>query len=626
MSQNFALSSNRVVTPDGEKSATVFVAGETIAAVVDSTDSEAVARQQAKLSIEKIEDLGNLVVSPGVFDAHVHINEPGRTEWEGFATATAAAAAGGVTTLIDMPLNSSPVTTSVDALRVKQNAARGKLSVDVAFYGGLVPANASEVAGMVAEGLPGIKAFLCHSGLDEFPAAGEPELRSALNALQGTGVPLLAHAEIVDALIHPDMSTPQHYRSYMESRPALFELAAIDLLIRLCREYQTPVHIVHLATVEALPMIRAAKAEGLPLTVETCPHYLYFHADEIADGQTVFKCAPPIRYEANRAALCAAVAEGVIDTIGSDHSPCPPEMKSLDAGDFFAAWGGICGLQLSLPVTWTVGQSQGWTPSLLAEKLSSRPAEIFGFGDCKGKLAPDFDADLVVWIPEQSFKVNGSQLLHRHATTPYEGRKLSGVVRQTFVRGRKIFDVGIVDDPSSGRIVIRTMPDQPVSASLNRLSEQRLCKMLETCCAAEKWIRRVASGRPFVSDARLKQLATEAWSQMEEPDLLQAFAAHPRIGDVESLRAKYANTKAIAGREQSGVDAADEATLQRLARVNDDYFEKFGFIFIVFATGKSAAEMLQILESRLPNDRDTELANAAAEQLKITLLRLEKLA
>ncbi|KAA1259532.1 Allantoinase [Rubripirellula obstinata] len=609
----FAICSTRVVTASGEINAAIIVEGEVIRAVVDP------AEVPAGLQVINV---GDLVVSPGIIDAHVHVNEPGRTKWEGFETATAAAAAGGVTTIIDMPLNSSPVTTTKAALKKKQAAASEKCAVDVGFYAGLVPGNHHEIASLVEEGVMGVKAFLCDSGLDEFPASSESDLREGLRELQSTGVPLLAHAEIVGKQIQIDH--PQAYHDYANSRPPEFELAAIELLIDLCREYQTPIHIVHLATAKALPVIVDAKLEGLPITVETCPHYLYFDSAQIQDGETRFKCAPPIRDRANRDALRDAVEAGIIETVGSDHSPCPSELKAIDSGDFSKAWGGIASLQLTQSVMWTIALDRGWSPVLLAERLSWRPAQIFGLQSSKGRIEAGYDADFVIWDPSATFQVSGAKLFHRGDVTAYEGCNLQGIVKHTYLRGTLIYEDGSLIGDRIGKFVRRESP-QPLSGFLNSLEEQELFQTLETCCGSREWVNRMIGGGKFTSDSDLLLRAKTAWEGLREPDLLEAFSAHPRIGDIDSLRAKFANTKSIAENEQAGVKDADEEVLKRLSAANDEYFDKFGFIFIVCATGKTSRQMLQILEERLVLSRDQELKNAAAEQLKITELRLGKL-
>ncbi len=609
----FAIASSRVVTPEGEVKAAVVIEGSKIVDVID----------RAAVSPEiPLTDFGGLVISPGVIDTHVHVNEPGRTEWEGFETATAAAALGGVTTIIDMPLNSNPVTTTVAALSAKRNAAKGKCRVNVGFYGGLIPGNVAELEALIDEGVFGVKAFLCDSGLDEFPGVGEKELRLALETLRPSGLPLLAHAEIVGET--PLMGNPESYAEYAASRPETFETEAIDLLIKLCREFKTPVHIVHLAAASAIPSIENAKREGLPLTVETCPHYLYFVDHQIADGQTQFKCAPPIRDANNRKRLCLAVRSGLIETLGSDHSPCPPELKHLDVGDFAKAWGGIASLQLLLSATNTVARFFRWTPELLAQRLSKRPAEIFGLGDTKGQIKKGYDADLVVWDPQKSFVCDGRTLAHRHEVTPYDDCELFGVVNETYVLGKIVCRDGLLIGEPNGKVLRRNQPNSVVLI-LNQLPANDRRQVFESCCASPAWIEQMMSESIFRYDIELFRKAEDAFEGLGEEDLMEAFSAHPRIGNVESLRKKYANTKTIASGEQSGVNSASDAVLQRLAEANDEYFDKFGFIFIVCATGKSAQDMLDMLESRLPNDREIEMANAAVEQMEITKIRLRKL-
>jgi len=442
--RQFALRSRRVVLPDGVREAIVVVEGERIAAVLAA---------DAAVPAVPVEHLGDLVISPGVIDAHVHINEPGRTDWEGFETATRAAAAGGVTTLVDMPLNGSPVTTSPAALAEKQTAAAGKCFVDTAFYGGLVPGNADRMQPLIDAGVAGVKAFLCHSGLDEFPNATEADLRAAMPVLARNKVPLLVHAELVSSA--PAMTDVRSYARYVASRPVEWELDAIELLIRLCRETRCPVQIVHLAAAEALPLLAAARREGLPITVETCPHYLFFDATNIADGDTRFKCAPPIR-PGEAARLWQGLTDETIDTIGSDHSPCPPEMKRLDTGDFTRAWGGIASLQLTLPVVWTLcSRNGGDYLSRLAKWLSGAPARLIGMDQRKGRIAAGYDADLAVWDAEAKWTVRGEHLHHRHKLTPYDGAELTGLVRRTYVRGNLVFQDGAHIGPASGELLQR---------------------------------------------------------------------------------------------------------------------------------------------------------------------------
>jgi len=438
----WALVSRRVATPDGIRAAAVVVSGEQIVDVVAPDEMAASCR---------VEDVGDRVVLPGLVDTHVHINEPGRTEWEGFATATRAAAAGGITTLVDMPLNSSPVTTTIEALELKVEAARGKLRVDCGFYGGVIPGSSGAVGALIDAGVLGFKAFLCHSGIDEFPNATELDLRAAMPELARAGLPLLVHAELTGPL-EPAMALDgRSYQRYLASRPRAWEHDAIRLMIALCREFGCRVHIVHLSSADALPMIARAREEGLPLTVETCPHYLTFAAEDVPDGDTRFKCAPPIRERENRERLWEGLREGLIDTIGTDRSPAPPELKLMETGDLFRAWGGIASLQLALPAVWTEAHRRGFTIGDLTGWMARRPAELVGLASRKGEIAPGRDADLVVFDPESTFTVDPTILQHRHRATPYEGRVLLGRVETTYLRGRAVYRSNGFSESPRGR-------------------------------------------------------------------------------------------------------------------------------------------------------------------------------
>ncbi len=431
MARRFAITSRRVVVAGRLRPAAIVVEDDLINAIVDPEEVPDKIR---------VDDYGDAVIMAGLVDPHVHINEPGRSDWEGFETATRAAAAGGITTVVDMPLNSSPVTTDIEALDEKRRAARGKLSVDTGFYAGLVPGSESNIAELVDAGVLGAKAFLCHSGIDEFPNATERELRTAMPILAERNKPLLVHAELVDDVDAADDAAPSSYQAYLKSRPDRWELNAIELLIDLCRQTGCPVHIVHLATAEAVPMLRAAREEGLPITVETAPHYLYFAAEEIPDGQPLFKCAPPIRSTDNRKRLHRALNEGVIDLVATDHSPSPPELKELDTGDLQSAWGGISSLQLLLPALWTATKDRGATPADIARWTSAAPAKLLGIDDRIGTITPGHRANLAVWSPEAEFSVDATELHHRHKITPYHRENLHGRVEATYLGGHKIFD------------------------------------------------------------------------------------------------------------------------------------------------------------------------------------------
>jgi allantoinase len=445
------LRSRHVVTPEGIRPASVLVRDGVIREVAEFDQAPAGAVPL---------DFGERVLFPGVVDTHVHVNEPGRTEWEGFDTATRAAAAGGVTTLVDMPLNSVPATTTPEALRAKRRAAEGRTRVDVGFWGGVVPGNADRLRTLREAGVLGFKCFLVPSGVDEFAHVGEADLRAALPVLAELGAPLLAHAELPGPLERAaragEPAPPDSYAGWLRSRPPAAEVEAVELLVRLCREYGAPVHLVHLSSAEALHRVREAKEAGLPLTAETCPHYLHFAAEEIPDGATELKCAPPIREREHREALWGALGAGVLDLVASDHSPAPPEMKARETGDFLAAWGGIASLQLTLPVVWRGARERGYTLLHLAEWLSAAPARLAGLERKKGAIAPGCDADLVVFDPDTEFLVEPGHLHHRHPLSPYVGSILPGVVEATFLRGTLVYERGHFPAAPTGRLLLHT--------------------------------------------------------------------------------------------------------------------------------------------------------------------------
>lgn len=398
-------------------------------------------------------DFGDLMIMAGLVDSHVHVNEPGRTHWEGFATATMAAAAGGVTTIVDMPLNSIPATTSSTALAVKRNAAAGNIHVDVAFWGGIVPGNEGELPGLVDAGVVGFKAFLVDSGVPDFPAVTLEELEAAA-AVVGSR-PVLVHAELPSVPVRSEASSPRMgHDAYVASRPDEDEIRAVDAIIDIAGRTGTPMHVVHLSAAGSLPLLAAAKAAGVPITAETCPHYLAFCMDDVADDAVEFKCAPPIRDHDNREALWSGLDAGVIDMVVSDHSPSPPEMKDPVARDFATAWGGIGSLELRLAITWTGATQRDHPLSRLERWLCTAPARLCGLDD-RGSLAVGAAADLVVWDPDTWFEVDPARLRQRHPLTPYAGRRLRGVVRQTLLRGDVIFEDG-AGGPPTGRLVART--------------------------------------------------------------------------------------------------------------------------------------------------------------------------
>lgn len=377
------------------------------------------------------------VLIPGLVDTHVHVNEPGRTEWEGFATATRAAAAGGVTTIIDMPLNSIPPTTSVTALAVKRAAAEGRVFVDVGFWGGLVPDNGADLLPLVAEGVFGFKCFLVDSGVDEFPPVTVEAMERAMRVLAEARSLLIVHAEDADVIERAPSAHTRDYADFLASRPRAAEHAAISAVIEASRRTGARAHILHLSSADALASIAWAKHDGVRISAETCPHYLVLAAEDVAPGATAYKCCPPIREASNRDELWRGLAAGVIDFVVSDHSPAPAELKLAGDGDFAEAWGGIASLQLGLPIVWTEARHRGIRLERVVEWMSAAPARRVGLAS-KGAIAEGRDADLAVVAPDEAFTVDAAALEHRHPITPYDGRELVGVVRATYLAGEPV--------------------------------------------------------------------------------------------------------------------------------------------------------------------------------------------
>lgn len=454
---DLVIRSRRVVLPQGVREACVVVREGRIASVLPFAEAP---------DADRTVDCGDACLMPGLVDTHVHMNEPGRAEWEGFANATRAAAAGGITTLVDMPLNSTPATTTVAALAAKRAAAAGQCRVDVGFWGGVIPGNSGELERLAAAGVLGFKCFMAPSGVEDFPHVDARDLREAAPILARLGLPLLVHAEMLGPSEHAEQMFEifgrDHYTAWAGSRPPGCEIRAIRLVLELSENSSCPIHVVHLAAAEALHYFRWARGQALPTSVETCPHYLSFCAEEIGIGSTLFKCAPPIRGRENRERLWEGLRDGTIDLIASDHSPCPPELKRLDTGDFMEAWGGIASLEVSLSAVWTGARERGFTPADLARWMGEAPARLAGLSGRKGVIAPGADADLVVWDADGEWTVEGTKLQHRHPLTPYEGRRLRGVVRSTYLRGTCVFD------RDAGEQASERFPRAPIGRSLTR--------------------------------------------------------------------------------------------------------------------------------------------------------------
>ncbi|MGX1677862.1 allantoinase AllB [Streptomyces althioticus] len=437
------LRSTRVVTPEGTRAASVAVADGTVTAVLPH---DAPVPDGARL-----EDLGDDVLLPGLVDTHVHVNDPGRTEWEGFWTATRAAAAGGITTLVDMPLNSLPPTTTVDHLRVKRKTAADKAHIDVGFWGGALPDNGADLRPLHEAGVFGFKAFLSPSGVDEFPHLDDDHLARALREIASFDGLLIVHAEDPHQLAGAPQRGGPRYADFLASRPGRAEDTAVARLLEQARRFDARVHVLHLSSADALPLLAEAKADGVRVTVETCPHYLTLTAEEVPDGASEFKCCPPIREAANQDLLWQALADGTVDCVVTDHSPSTADLKT---DDFATAWGGISGLQLSLPAVWTEARRRGHTVEDVVRWTSTHTARLAGLEARKGAIAPGHDADFAVLAPDETFTVDPAALQHRNRVTAYAGRTLHGVVRSTWLRGERVLADGEFTAPK-GRLLTR---------------------------------------------------------------------------------------------------------------------------------------------------------------------------
>lgn len=444
---DLAIKSTRIITPGGVCNGMVIIENGIITDIANSSGT----------SDSRIIDVQDKIVMPGIIDPHVHINEPGRTEWEGFYSATKAALAGGITALVDMPLNSSPVTTTAKAFDEKFLAAKDQLHTNCGFWGGVIPGNEHDIEPLIQKGVLGFKAFLTHSGINEFPNVTENDLMKVMPLIAKYNLPLLVHCELTTNLTTTQTHTPNNnrsYKNYLASRPRQWEDDAIALMIRLCEEYNCRVHIVHLSSSDSIGQIAAAKQKGLPITAETGQHYLYFNAEEIKDGHTEFKCAPPIREKENNDKLWQGLNSGTIDFVATDHSPCVPGLKELESGDFMKAWGGIASVQFALPVLWSVAREKGCSLNDISKWLCENPAKLAGLAAKKGRIQQGFDADILVWDDKKEFTVSEDLILHKHKITPYLNEKLYGVVEQTYLSGEKVFDKGKFLHLNKGKIIL----------------------------------------------------------------------------------------------------------------------------------------------------------------------------
>lgn len=607
------IASRRVVFPDGIRPAVLRVEDGKFAAIGTERPTNAY-----------VHDVGDYMIVPGVIDTHVHINEPGRTEWEGFETGTRAAAAGGVTTIVDMPLNCLPETTTVAALTAKREAAHGKCSVDWLPWGGAVADNQEHIAALADAGVPGFKCFLVYPGCDGFTMIDQQQLERSAPLIAATGLPLLVHAEL-QGPIDRAMATLggrdwRQYATYLASRPDEAELDAIAYMIDLSRRTGVRVHIVHVATALALPLLEAAKAEGLPISAETCQHYLHFSAEEIPDGATHYKCAPPIRSAANREGLWDGLRRGILDLVATDHSPCPPDMKRLDSGRFDQAWGGINSLAVALPVVWTGAEKRGFAMTDVAKWLSEGPARLAGLSSRQGRIAVGMDANYVVFDPETPWRVRPEDMNARYDLSPYVGQRLTGVIRSTHVRGIELINDGEYRDTGRGIELRRASP--VALARWNSAPAEEAEKAALVCCGSKEWARSLVARRPFQTALSLYDAADDVWNALMPGDWQEAFDAHPRIGERKATAS--AESLALSSREQSAVTDSDDAVKAKIADGNRAYEARFNRVFIVRAAGRSPSEILEILERRLKNDPAHELHEAAEQQRQITQLRLQR--
>jgi len=406
-------------------------------------------------NVDEVIDVGNRILMPGLVDSHVHVNEPGRTEWEGYETATKAGAASGITTIVDMPLNSIPPTTTVANFQTKLEAAKGKCFVDVAFWGGVVPRNKPDLKPLLAKGVKGFKCFLLESGVMEFPCVTLDQAKEALFELKDTNGVLLFHAELdIPPALTKVRGDLNKYSTFLESRPASMEDNAIRHIIELCRLTKTPCHIVHLGSGNSVRALEEAQKEGLPITAETCHHYLNLWAEIIPDASAEFKCCPPVRDHWHREELWKAIKKNVVSLVVSDHAPCTPDLKDTSKVSLMSAWGGISSVQFALPLMWTESKRRGFTLQDIIRLMSVGPAKLARLENRKGKIEVGYDADFVIWDPLAKFTVATKNIMHKNKLTPYIGQELFGVIHSTIVGGETVWHEGAISHPAKGKLLI----------------------------------------------------------------------------------------------------------------------------------------------------------------------------
>jgi len=602
--------------------------------------------------LAEYDDQSDMVIMGGLVDSHVHVNEPGRTEWEGFVTATSAAAAGGVTTIIDMPLNSAPVTTSYENLLAKIESMNGKLRVDVGLLGGIIPNNSHEIKRMVLDGgVVGFKSFLVHSGIDEFPHVGEADIQMAMTYmgdLKENGVVMMFHAEIGEPIdeacerLRQENADPKEYNTFLQSRPRESENIAIDRIIDLSKKNNISTHIVHLSSSDAIQALHQAAHDGVPITAETTFHYLFFESENVPYGNTLYKCCPPVRESENKDLLWKALERGDINIVVSDHSPCTVNLKLLDEGDFMRAWGGICSLQLGLSIVWTEAKKRNIPLTKLSEWMCDAPAKLVNINDQKGSIKVGRDADFVIWNPNHKYTVSQETMMVKNKFSPYNQFELYGRVHQTVLRGNLIYTDGDVSvDQILGKRIVPTKihtrptyshPYLPNIQLLNSLDQQSFTDCLTLLFEpAQPLSDLLYSSRPYKSYEDLLDKATQFIRDLDGQDQLLVINAHPRIGinpsEVQQMSSLSFKEQ---GCDKEVPDGADTSALDQvyksLEELNEKYESKYGFKFVTFVNGRSKSDIIPIFKERLESStKEKELSLGLSEMMLIAKSRLSKL-